>query len=160
MWPIKLLILKSRLFTFMAFHKGEYNMTYNELNKIIEESNENDWIKKDGILIYKNDLNISILLSNNAYSRKNDEILNEYSYDEFFEKYNSDLLIDVKVLFGQNIVINYTWLYKPDVVIPLPVGANMITDFFENEHDIAKLLSENEDLFNALLANVTLCKKS
>ena len=126
-------------------------MSYDELKKIIKGSNGSDWIKGNGELIYKNNLDISIVLSGDSYPRKDDPILNGDTYDEFFYNYGSNQLIDVNVLFKTKEIITYNWLYKPDVVIPLPVAANRITEFFKYEYDIAKLLSKDEIMFELLL---------
>jgi hypothetical protein len=78
-------------------------------------------------------------------------ILSDSSWDDFFNKFNSNQIIDVVVSMDAQPLITYNWLYTDNVVIPLPIGANMTDDFYRCEYDIASVLSDDGSQFNKLM---------
>ncbi|HDR4368568.1 TPA: hypothetical protein QCP64_005064 [Bacillus cereus] len=127
-------------------------MTESELRKIIKNSTEGSWILQNNRIVYKNDLSVSVTLGS-VIPRQKDEHLKGSQWDKTFNEYECYELITLEFRWNNQIGYTSNWLYKDKIVIPVPVGANMIHEFFQNERDIAALLSSDRSRFENEMKN-------
>ena len=134
-------------------------MNQDDLINIINNFRESEWtydnVNKIGI--YNDDFNLQ-LKKQNRTSRNNDEILTDEVWDDLFAKYPNSELINAVFVYRDAILSDHTrtYLLFNNIIVPLPVGANMINNFYENELSIAKMLSEDKNSFDKILSG---CKK-
>ncbi|AMR88455.1 hypothetical protein [Bacillus thuringiensis] len=127
-------------------------MSEEELIQIIKNSTEDSWIVQSNRIVYKGDLLVSVTLGS-LLTRQGDEYLKDSDWDDTFNEYKCNELITLEFRWNDQIVYPSNWLYKDSIVIPVPVGANMIHEFFKNERDIAALLSGDRSKFEDEMKN-------
>ena len=135
-------------------------MNEKTVNKLICNFKKSDWTydKNKKICIYNEDFNLEIKLKNKI-KRSEDEHLNGKQWNDFFNKYSSAKLIDIVILYKDININEFTYLDLGDIIIPLPIAANMINDFYKNELNIARLFSDNKVKFDNLMSKVNKIKK-
>lgn len=131
-------------------------MNEKAVNKLICNFKKGDWIydKSKKLCIYNEDFDLLIKLK-----RSEDEHLNGKQWNGLFSKYPSAKLVDIVILYKDININGFTYLDLGDVIIPLPIAANRINDFYKNELNIAKLFSDNKVKFDNLMSNVNKIKK-
>lgn len=132
-------------------------MNIDTANDLIKNFTDSDWTCGVNKMIYNNDFDFEIRLENKV-TRKEDEILKDASFDDVFSKYNPDYIYTTH-LYYKNIKLNIltpTLLCIKNNYIPIPVAANMITDFYKNEVNIAKKFSSNISSVNSILQGCNL----
>ncbi|OWT48471.1 hypothetical protein [Bacillus sp. K2I17] len=129
-------------------------MSYNELIEIIKNSTEDSWIVESNKIVYKDDLSVSVTLGT-ILERQSDEQLKDAVWDNTFNEYKCNRLITLEYRYN-DFVHPSTYLYKDTTIIPLPVGANRIHEFYQYEFDIAALLSSDRSKFEVEMKNTNI----
>ncbi|MGH1205384.1 hypothetical protein BVG00_21610 [Bacillus cereus] len=127
-------------------------MSEEELIQIIKNSTEDSWIVQSNRIVYKGDLSVSVTLGS-LLARQDDEHLKELVWDDTFNEYKCNRLITLEFRWNDQIAYPSNWLYKDKTVIPVPVAANRIHEFYRYEFDIAALLSGDRSKFGDEMKN-------
>ncbi|PFX91632.1 hypothetical protein COL41_25440 [Bacillus mycoides] len=130
-------------------------MTESELRQIIKNSTRDSWIVQSNRIVYKDDLSVSVTLGS-LLARQDDEHLKESVWDDTFNEYKCNGLITLEFRWNDQIAYPSNWLYKDTTVIPVPVAANRIQEFYQNEFDIAALLSSDRSKFENEMKNTNI----
>lgn len=137
-------------------------MNNEQLKKIVSNFNELQWSydNDNKIAVYKNDNNLKMKLENKR-SRNVDENFKQKQWSEFLDKYYNMELIDIMFLYNNEEIDGcFTGLIIDKIVIPIPVAANMIDIFYENEINITKMISTDTDKFHELTKHIKICKNN
>lgn len=137
-------------------------MNENTIKKLINEFNESDWLNDytANIHTYKNDFNLQVRLGAKS-SRQNDEELVGDQWDDYFNKYNGSLIVSVDFFYKDANLSEYNQtVIDCGVFIPLPVGANMIDEFYINEFQLARMLNANKNKYDNILNSAIKRKKA
>lgn len=132
-------------------------MNKEDLKTIINNFEEYDWNydSSSKIATYNNDFNLQVKL-HNIRAREADESLVGEQWDKLFKKYPESKSADIAFLYRDAKVGGCQALMFRDLIIPLPIAANMINEFYENELSIARVLTDDKKKFDTLLSG---CKK-
>lgn len=126
-------------------------MSYNELIEIIKNSTEDSWIVQSNKIVYKDDLSVSVTLGS-ILERQSDKQLEDAVWDNTFNEYKCNRLITLEYRYN-DFVYPSNYLYKEATIIPVPVAANRIHEFYQYEFDIAGLLSSDRSKFEDEMKN-------
>ncbi|EHL65085.1 hypothetical protein HMPREF1014_05556 [Bacillus sp. 7_6_55CFAA_CT2] len=126
-------------------------MSYNELIEIIKNSTEDSWVVQSNKIVYKDDLSVSVTLGS-ILERQSDKQLEDAVWDNTFNEYNCNRLITLEYRYN-DFVYPSNYLYKGATIIPVPVAANRIHEFYQYEFDIAALLSSDRSKFEDEMKN-------
>lgn len=136
-------------------------MNQENLKNVVNNFMERDWnydsVNKIGT--YNDDFNLQVKLNDKRF-RKNDEIFTGEEWNDLFEKYPNSQLIDIIFLYRDAQVDGITVLMCNEIMIPLPIAANMIDEFYENELNIARMFSNDKNSFNNMLSSAKKRKKN
>lgn len=132
-------------------------MNKEDLKTIINNFREYDWNYDNSskTATYNNDFNLQVKLQN-VIAREDDESLEGEEWDELFKKYPESKSLEVAFLYRGAEVAGFPAIMFNDLIIPLPVAASMIDEFYENEISIARMLTDDKKNFYTLLSG---CKK-
>ncbi|PEB22150.1 hypothetical protein COF68_17980 [Bacillus toyonensis] len=126
-------------------------MSYNELIEIIKNSTEDSWIVQSNKIVYKDDLSVSVTLGS-ILERQSDEQLEDAVWDNTFNEYKCNRLITLDYRYN-DFAYPSKYIYKDTTIIPFPVAANRIHEFYQYEFDIAALLSSDRSKFENAMKN-------
>lgn len=126
-------------------------MSEKELIEIIKNSTEDSWIVQSNKIIYKNNLSVSVTLGS-ILARQSDKQLEDEVWDNTFNEYKCNRLITLEYRYN-DFVYPSNYLYKDTTIIPVPVAANRIHEFYQYEFDIAALLSCDRSKFEDEMKN-------
>lgn len=129
-------------------------MSYNELIEIIKNSTEDSWIVQSNKIVYKDDLSVSVTLGS-ILERQSDKQLEDAVWDNTFNEYKCNRLITLEYRYN-DFVYPSNYLYKDATIIPVPVAANRIHEFYQYEFDIAALLSSDRSKFEDEMKNTNI----
>lgn len=136
-------------------------MNKEELKTIINNFKEYDWSydTSSKTAIYNDDFDLQIKVLN-IRDRDDDESLKGEQWDELFHKYPDSKSADINFLYRGGKVEGFPVLLFRGLVIPMPIAANIVDEFYENELSIARMLSEDKKKFDALLNGYKKRKKN
>ncbi|NRQ71796.1 hypothetical protein HQK17_27150 [Bacillus cereus] len=126
-------------------------MSEEELRQIIKNSTEDSWIVQSNKIVYKGDLSVSVTLGS-LLTRQSDKQLEDAVWDNTFNEYKCNRLITLEYRYN-DFVYPSNYLYKDTTIIPVPVAANRIHEFYRYEFDIAALLSGDRSKFEDEMKN-------
>ncbi|OUB59038.1 hypothetical protein [Bacillus thuringiensis] len=126
-------------------------MSEEELRQIIKNSTEDSWIVQSNKIVYKGDLSVSVTLGS-LLTRQSDKQLEGAVWDNTFNEYKCNRLITLEYRYN-DFVYPSNYLYKDTTIIPVPVAANRIHEFYRYEFDIAALLSGDRSKFEDEMKN-------
>ncbi|MFL0194830.1 hypothetical protein ACJDU8_04470 [Clostridium sp. WILCCON 0269] len=131
------------------------------LKNLVNNFNEYEWNYDNANKIgtYKNDFNLQVKLQNKR-RREEDESLKGNQWDDLFRKYPNSQSVEVTFLYRGAEVDGYPALIFKNVIIPLPIAANMINEFYENELRIARVFSDDKNSFDKILSGIEQRKKN
>lgn len=136
-------------------------MNQEDLKNVVNSFKECNWnydnVNKIGT--YKEDFNLQVKL-NDKRCRKDDEIFIGDEWNDLFEKYPNSQLIDITFVYRDAQVDGITVLEFNKIMIPLPIAANMIDEFYENELSIARMFSDDKNSFTKTLSQIKQRKKN
>jgi|GEM_PF-2840568 hypothetical protein len=135
-------------------------MNEKTVNNLFCNFKKSDWCynKSKTFCIYNEDFDLEIKLKNKM-KRSEDEHLSGKQWNDLFSKYPSAKLIDIVISYKAININEFTYLDLGDIIIPLPIAANRINDFYKNELNIARTFSDNEVKFDNLISNFNKIKK-
>lgn len=136
-------------------------MNEQDLKKIINNFNESEWRYdvKNNIATYECDFDLQMKLVNKR-SREEDEFLNDDTWNDLFQKYKNAELIDISITYRGAEVGGSTNLLNNNIFIPLPIAANIIDEFYENELNIARVFSHDKNKFVKMFKGAKTRKKN
>ncbi|MNO25479.1 hypothetical protein D3C76_153150 [compost metagenome] len=93
-------------------------------------------------------------------SRQNDEEFVGDQWDDYFNKYNGSLIVSVDFFYRDANLSQFNQtVIDCGVLIPLPIAANRIDEFYINEFQLARMLNANKNKYDNILNNVIKQKK-
>jgi len=128
-------------------------MNNDKIKNLVNNFNISQWNidEKKEIFTFKEDFDLKIKLEN-KHKRSEDEIMNDSSYDPVFAKYRVRYIVDVVFYYDDNkLDMGNTFLETKKIIIPNPVGANMVDNFYKNEYEIARAFSKNKKEFDDIM---------